>query len=727
MTIQNYTPLSVTPGTGAVLAPIPVPSPFFQVDDIKVMRVTAGIETLLSLNTDYTISQTYIPGSDPQMFTGTVNVLASVDLVSSIVTFIDPANEQTADLGSVPFRPSDYERQFDYTAVRDASIREYLKRSVRMPMSYVGGVPRLIPGAPGDFLSYSASGDIIPVDGATTGIGNMLREIYDPSNVAGDAFDFNNMRNANLSMSAFSSAAQALLAVQSVKRGHQDRVSILSFIGAKEELAKPYVEQDWRQVFERALSSGLFIYVPEGRYPIRSYTVDIDGSINAVTVRTDNNVMVECSMGARIEGKASLDPVIGGLFRIITATDSASVLRTQCLHWYGGIFDVSEVPADGSGLTILDTYWHKHTVIQNVIFDAGSGPASGENPGYGGGDTAFCPHRSSNVLVLGCKFYGFPDAPVYLTGNNQDYPLDGLGERYIVIGCYFERSNCGVTFKRSAAEIIVGFNHIHRCVNGIYGSPADGVNNNEGKGVTIIGNRLTEIQGRPIMAVLGIGDVVVGNHVMDFGKLISDPTQFTVVANFNWIGAIELRGCKASLVTGNSVGFRVWSVIGATLNKEPVGIVVKFHDNSDPDVTSDYNLIAHNVVNGAYRAFIEGAGADANQFLDNVERNLIDKPVLSGAASIAKRPLKTGNITVDIPSIPSGGTYDVAITVPGAALGDSVENVFFSRSLNTANGSLDWSAFVHAANTVYLHFSNRNAAAVDLANTKFTAFVRPGT
>lgn len=506
------------------------------------------------------------------------------------------------------------------------------------------------------------------------------------------------------------------------------RWSLFAFNGGETERAKSTGIADYRTVFESALVTGEKVHLPQWEYPIRSYTTDIDGSINAVTIRTDLPVDVECAMGAKIIGTSTLDPVVGGLFRIITSTDSTLVPETATLRWVGGTIDTSAIPADGAGTTVLDTYWHKFTTIKDVNFYAGFSTPSGDNPGFGGSDTAFCPHRSSNVLFEGNKCFGFPDAAVYLTGNNEDYPLDDLGERYTINNNFFKQCGSAVTFKRDAVEIIVSNNHILKCINGIFGSPADGINNNEGKGVSIIGNRLNKIQGRPIMAVLGVGDIVSGNTVCDFGKLISDNgANYTTVSTFNWIGGIELRGCKSSNVTGNTVGFREWDgVTGAPANREPHGVVIKYHDNSDPDVTATHNIATSNTFRYLFRSFIEGAGADQNYGELNKEFNVVNKPSLQGSGSVYLKPLIKGSVTIDLPAIGAGLGTDVDIPVTGAVLGDGIAEVSFSRSLTTAGGTLDHSEAVHTAGIVRMRVLNSgNAASSDLGNTIITVWVRP--
>lgn len=80
----------------------------------------------------------------------------------------------------------------------------------------------------------------------------------------------------------------------------------------------------------------------------------------------------------------------------------------------------------------------------------------------------------------------------------------------------------------------------------------------------------------------------------------------------------------------------------------------------------------------------------------------------------------TATAALNFPNTASGATSDLTITVTGAADGDAVS--FGTPNAAVAAGS-DYSAWVSAANTVTIRFSNFSGAAIDPASATFRASV----
>jgi hypothetical protein len=159
MTVNSFDVTAEGIGDGGTLS-IVIPSRFHSTGQIKVY----SDEMLLDLGSDYTIASTPVPGVVPRVFTGTVNSVGDVADGDTWIVRIDPADDQDQALSQLPFNPLSYEKLHDLSAMRDAALRDQLKRAVRFPWTFNGDQPIMYPGEPGQVPVFDAVGNLFPID-----------------------------------------------------------------------------------------------------------------------------------------------------------------------------------------------------------------------------------------------------------------------------------------------------------------------------------------------------------------------------------------------------------------------------------------------------------------------------------------------------------------------------------------------------------------------------------
>jgi hypothetical protein len=134
--------------------------------------------------------------------------------------------------------------------------------------------------------------------------------------------------------------------------------------------------------------------------------------------------------------------------------------------------------------------------------------------------------------------------------------------------------------------------------------------------------------------------------------------------------------------------------------------------------TLDRPVFDNNVVTGGtYGILFNGsAGTVSNIRLRNNDFARAANPVtgsvlVNAASAYGNFGWLSASATWDPPSVANGASTATTISVPSAALGDTV-NASFSLSL----GGLSLSAQVSAADTVQVRLSNNSGAPVDLAS-----------
>lgn len=383
----------------------------------------------------------------------------------------------------------------------------------------------------------------------------------------------------------------------------------------------------YHELFDRALSSGETVEVSDGVYPLR----EAMSALGVVERISDTPISMTWSPSSKVLAGGELAGFIGGLFRI--GTESLTPPEDATAFFSGGLFDTSDLPTGMTGLSVFDVY-NKHVSFEDMVGFSGESLSA---PGMGGGDTFITTHNCMSGSYRNIRGRGYPDLLIYISDDNDanHAPM----RPHIIDGVMAWRCSGIIGAKRSASEIMVSNVYGFECINGIYGSPADGNPTNQGRNWTIDGVRLYRMQGRPIVTHFGVGDRISNIHIQDFGKMVADPSFFTQVQNLNYIAGVDLQGSSGAEVSNAWIGFKEWSCAGAPAGKEPHGVVLK----TGPDATTpctDNKISA--TVQGAYRGFVEGSDSLRNQFLDVKEIDCLSPSVMGGGNSYLRATDQNG-------------------------------------------------------------------------------------
>lgn len=421
-------------------------------------------------------------------------------------------------------------------------------------------------------------------------------------------------------------------APRTIRNKTSDRWSVRDFGNSSCGKADNPSTADEAEDFRKALNSGERIYVPPGRYPWRSNDPTTEGDASGISAVAVRNVPVDIDFAAdaiiqigseissgsrgflRIEQD---DPDEYDVFSILSITDLA--------------MDTSGAPAIGTGLRAVDILGYNRVKMLTPRLLSSPGIPSGVDFGPGGSDTGINITRCSHITVTNPWLVGFADAGLYVNGNageNRD-ETDGIGEQFELIGGFFWRCQNAVVVKRDfMSSSIIGGTY-KECRNPISAGSTDDGPNDFGRGWTIIGPRIFKTQGRPIYLQGGFGHVIKGAHIWDYGLWISDQSQLTAAT----IGGVTLSGAKDSIVSGNTMGFKEWTVPGGITSDGPHGVVLNNNAEAVPEEGSTDNLISDNIFKGLYYSIREGGASDRNTGRGNVETNVSAGSLKSGASS----------------------------------------------------------------------------------------------
>lgn len=166
MTISTTTNRYSYAGNGVTQA-FAYSSKFLANSDLVVLLVDEdGVETVQTLNTDYTVTGAEAANG------GTVTFTSAPSSDYSVVIYGDPAPTQTLDLvNGDNFDADDIERQLDRSALVSQRLKDLINRSLRLADSVVASVSLAINtvGGAGKFLRLANDGtEFELVDGSTT-------------------------------------------------------------------------------------------------------------------------------------------------------------------------------------------------------------------------------------------------------------------------------------------------------------------------------------------------------------------------------------------------------------------------------------------------------------------------------------------------------------------------------------------------------------------------------
>jgi hypothetical protein len=142
-------------GTGAITA-LPFTFKVFEPADLVVTKTTAtGIETLLELTTDYTVTLNPDQDSTPG---GTITPAVAPTTSESLTLTSGLQYEQTLDLlGGGKFSPKSIEDAFDRTVIQIQQLAEENARTIKLPVSLPGDATLPAP-VPGQVIAWGDDG-----------------------------------------------------------------------------------------------------------------------------------------------------------------------------------------------------------------------------------------------------------------------------------------------------------------------------------------------------------------------------------------------------------------------------------------------------------------------------------------------------------------------------------------------------------------------------------------
>lgn len=424
-----------------------------------------------------------------------------------------------------------------------------------------------------------------------------------------------------------------LSAPRSIRGKDSDRWSIRDFGNENAGLSDNLAATDEAESFRKALASGERIYVPPGRYPLRSFDptssgfgsgecsvyvrkspIDLEFASNAIVIP---GTEIDGNKGVfRFEGGDDLDP-----------NDAFSILNIT-----GMTVDTSELDPLSTGSRILDVFYYNRAILDKITMGSSTADPSGSDIGFAGADTGVGIHACNHVTVRNPWMVGFGDAAFYVNGEagvNRGL-TDNRAEGIEFIGGFYWRNlNCITTKRDHMVSSIIG-GVFRENVSALNAGTTDDGPDDSGRAWHIIGPRIYKTQGRPIVLRGGHGHVISGAHICDFGLLISDQSAISAVT----IGGVNLWGTKASVVSGGYIGFREWALPGgAATSNGPHGVVLTSNIEADPVETGDNNLVTGVVFEKVYHSIRESANCDYNKATAYTEIDVVAGSLESGVNS----------------------------------------------------------------------------------------------
>lgn len=326
-------------------------------------------------------------------------------------------------------RQNDYSRDLfadDLNAEQDRvfMIMQELQRDIdRSAKTPIGGSEIIItPGTGGQVATFDENGNII---GTTPepGLGNMQREIYDPLEVGGDAFDRGNHHGQSTERYIMPADQSAHLAAPPLINNWQYEWNINQFAGGETERAKSLATRDYGPVFQNAFETGEMIKIPylDG-YPVRS----LNGPSGTHGVEIINTpVDVRMHKAAKIIAGDVFWNAPHNVLQFQGSGNDANEDETftdmTVFKWEGGIMSAQQLTLDhgtgaGFGNGFMNLVGMFMPQILGVDFWGGTVAPTLNLVGAGAMDT----HLGLNACVApkvdSCSFIGPFDLGIYLNG-----------------------------------------------------------------------------------------------------------------------------------------------------------------------------------------------------------------------------------------------------------------------------------------------------------------------
>lgn len=384
-----------------------------------------------------------------------------------------------------------------------------------------------------------------------------------------------------------------------------------------------------------AIATGRRVFVPAGEYDVTSAIL-----FDALT----KPLRLEFDPQARLNVNASLR---NGIFRGSAAGQPVEI--------DGGVWDATDQPIANYGIGeswgIVHVTDVKGGGVDRAVFIAGADyrDEKSDSAVFASGE-AFCISR--------CRFVGFSDASIYLSGGSSGQGTTGLK----VIDNDFYGCSVAVIVKRTGLATVISGNNIRKSNVGIASGSAEGSGGlfyAGGKQMIISGNQLDDCV-TPMYLEWADGSIIDGNRIRGWGILLDG----TVLSGTK--GAIRLLGTQGARICDN----RILSTMGAN-NVDLHGILMQSTTIQGVTQNCLYNTIADNDIdagaNIAGRALYETAGSNHNHFVDNRLLGTWTLPeVVAGDSTLIEKREVSGRKVLMIGATErvSFGASDVVFTPP---------------------------------------------------------------
>lgn len=313
---------------------------------------------------------------------------------------------------------------------------------------------------------------------------------------------------------------------------------------------------------------------------------------------------------------------------------------------YGGFIDVSNRgllhnEASGSGVTVND---FGRALLEGADFYA----ADNYMDAWGNmiGDSGFTTLRCLDISARACRFTGFGDLAVYLSGGASLGPSDD-GGRYVLDDMRYIGCSSGIKSVRGSRGFIHTNSYFIECgtgiLNGLTGSGSTLLPS--GTEYTITGNHFIRTGRRAIdLMVMPEGAIIRDNLIVDWGYQSDGVTRAIDFNGAEQAGAcaIRLAGAPYTSMSGNRLEVRDFPA------GDQVGVWTSGRADADGVMVKAEGVVARgNTLINLNQGFFEGGGPGSdygvNSYPDN-EMLDVTTPMtfVNGATSGDYRDMATG-------------------------------------------------------------------------------------
>jgi hypothetical protein len=417
MTISSTTRVNGPYTSGTAL---PFTFKVFAAADLDVIRLntTTGVETVLVLNSDYTVALNGNQNTNPG---GTVTLTVAASATSTVTITSDVANLQPTDLTNQGgFYPEVVTDSLDRATIQIQQISDIGDRTLKIPISDGSGLDMTMPTAASranKYLTFDAVGN--PTVSSGSGTDSALRTDLADTTVA-----LAGARLVGFRQTAASSVARTALAKM------RDVVSVKDFGAVGDG-----VNDDTAEI-QAAVNAAATVTIPAGTYLISS-TISVP---SGTTVILDENAVIDMSAASGIVAFRS-QGTFGTAYNLTANTTSfgttITVSTSDSANFAAGDWvQVFSTEVFDPGWT--DSPFGEIAHVDSVNTGTGvltlSAPLAGGT--YKTANTAQvrkC-NFTSNVNVIGGQFLGANNAAVNNTAVRFDVAfncvVDGIRARY---------------------------------------------------------------------------------------------------------------------------------------------------------------------------------------------------------------------------------------------------------------------------------------------------------